>query len=442
MGERGKGKGEGRRASSGTALSPFPFPLSPSPSFAIRFEDVSKLYRIGRQRHFTAAFAGLLRRGGERPRHWALEDVSFELEEGGSLGIVGANGAGKTTILKLLSRVTWPTRGRVLVAGKVISLIELGAGFHAELTGQENIFLHGAILGLSRKQIAGRLDEIVRFAGIEQFVDTPVKWYSSGMYARLGFSVAAFSEPDVLLVDEVLAVGDTAFQRKAIDKMREFVQAGRTVVLVSHDLGNVRGLCRQTLWLERGQIKALGATEDVVAAYLDDVNLRAAREQAARDRTETRGGSGDARFAQVRLLDAAGHPVDLFRPGESIRVRADYRAFRPLERPLFRFAITSPIHGVTVCAADSRPEDVPPIVNDAGVVECAFDAPPLRPGHYSVALSILGPDGIALYDSLSPAADFVVSAGAGEAALPGGADRGPLITVPARVRHEAASPAP
>src|SRR5688572_4504893 len=357
--------------------------------FAVRFEHVSKVYKIGRQRQFTqlfAAWAGkAVGKDAGRPKHWALNDVSFELQEGESLAMLGANGAGKTTILKLLSRVTWPTSGRVLVAGKVISLIELGAGFHAELTGRENIFLHGAILGVSRGQIARRLDEIVAFAGIEKYVDTPVKWYSSGMYARLGFSVAAFSDPDVLLVDEVLAVGDTAFQRKAVDKMREFVRAGKTVILVSHDLGNVRGLCRQVLWLDRGEIKALGETEAIVAAYLDDINLRAAAEQAARDRTETRGGSGDARFADVTVLDEAGHPTDLFRPGESIRVRAEYRAFRPIERPVFRFAITSPRHGVTVCAVDSHPGDVPPLVEGAGVVECAFEAPPLRPGLYSIS---------------------------------------------------------
>jgi lipopolysaccharide transport system ATP-binding protein len=410
-------------------------------SFAIRFESVSKIYRIGRQRHFTAAFAQLAGRlwgkGAERPRHWALKDVDFELQQGESLGVVGANGAGKTTMLKLLSQVTWPTEGRVLVAGKVISLIELGAGFHAELTGRENIFLHGAILGLGRKQIASRLDEIVAFAGIEKFVDTPVKWYSSGMYARLGFSVAAFSDPDVLLVDEVLAVGDTAFQRKAVDKMREFVQGGKTVLLVSHDLGNVRGLCRKVLWLERGEIKALGETEEVVAAYLDDINLRAAAEQAARDRTETRGGSGDARFADVTLLDEAGHPTDLFRPGESICVRADYRAFRPIERPIFRFAITSPRHGVTVCAVDSHSGDVPPMVDGAGVIECTFEAPPLRPGLYSISLSILGPDLIHLYDSVGVAGDFVVSASKTAAQGAVGADRGDLIEVSARFSHAA-----
>ncbi|MBA2446715.1 MAG: ABC transporter ATP-binding protein [Chloroflexi bacterium] len=408
--------------------------------FAIRFEDVSKVYRIGRQRHFTTAFANLAGRlvgkGAARPRHWALEDVSFDLEQGGSLGMVGANGAGKTTILKLLSQVTWPTRGRVLVRGKVISLIELGAGFHAELTGRENIFLHGAILGLSRKQVGHRLDEIVAFAGIEKFVDTPVKWYSSGMYARLGFSVAAFGDPDVLLVDEVLAVGDTAFQRKAVDKMREFVRGGKTVVLVSHDLANVRGLCRQVLWLEQGRIRALGETEAVVAQYLDDVNLRASAEQSARDRTETRGGSGDARFAQVSLLDEAGHPTDLFRPGQSITVRAEYRAFRPLERPVFRFAITSPRHAVTVCAVDSRPEDVPMVVDGSGGVECTFEAPPLRPGHYSLALSILGADRIALYDALAAAGDFVISAGHPGSDAAGAATLGDILEVTTRFRHQ------
>ncbi|MCC6176776.1 MAG: ABC transporter ATP-binding protein [Chloroflexi bacterium] len=412
--------------------------------FAVRFENVSKVYRIGRQRHFTALFANwagtFAGKGGGRPRHWALEDVSFELQEGDSLGMVGPNGAGKTTILKLLSRVTWPTAGRVVVAGKVISLIELGAGFHAELTGRENIFLHAAILGLSRAEVAPRLDAIVAFAGIEKFVDTPVKWYSSGMYARLGFAVAAFSDPDVLLVDEVLAVGDTAFQRKAIDKMREFVQGGKTVILVSHDLGNVRGLCKQVLWLEKGKIRALGPTEQVVADYLDDVNRRAAAEQGARDRTETRGGSGDARFGRVALLDAAGRQTDVFQPGEPIRIRAEYRAFRPLERPIFRFALTAPRQGVTLCATDSYPADVPEIVEGEGIVECTFEAPPLQPGLYSTALSILGPDGIALYDSLGVTGDFVIPASARTGNGLGGGfviDRGDLIRVPARIQHHA-----
>src|SRR5215212_8794426 len=232
---------------------------------ALRFEGVTKRYRIGRPRSITDAVRSLGRRfGGEdaaSQRHAALEGATFELEQGGSLGIVGRNGAGKTTILKLLSRVTWPTEGRVLVRGRVISLIELGAGFHPELTGRENIYLHAAILGLRRREVEACFDDIVEFANIQKFVNSPVKWYSSGMYARLGFSVAAFSRPDVLLVDEVLAVGDTAFQTRAIEKMQGFVRDGRTVVLVSHDMGNVRGLCRSALWLEHGRVQAQGDTE-------------------------------------------------------------------------------------------------------------------------------------------------------------------------------------
>jgi ABC-type polysaccharide/polyol phosphate transport system ATPase subunit len=410
--------------------------------FAVRFENVSKVYKIGRQRQFTQLFASwagqLVGKGGGRPKHWALNDVSFELQEGDSLGMLGPNGAGKTTILKLLSRVTWPTSGRVLVAGKVISLIELGAGFHAELTGRENIFLHGAILGLSFKEIASRLDEIVEFTGIEKFVDTPVKWYSSGMYARLGFGVAAHSDPDVLLVDEVLAVGDTAFQRKAIDAMRSLVQSGKTVVLVSHDLGNVRGLCKQVLWLEKGEIRALGPTEEIVAAYLDDVNTKAAAEQGARDRTETRGGSGDARYGKVRLLDPAGRETDVFRPGEPIRVRAEYHPFRPLERPIFRFAIRAPRHGVTIFAADTHGSDVPDLIEGDGVIEATFEAPPLQPGLYSVALSILGPDGIALYDSHGVAGDFMVPATGGSNGFV--VDRDDLLRIPVHFEHQQLAP--
>jgi lipopolysaccharide transport system ATP-binding protein len=410
--------------------------------FAVRFEHVSKVYKIGRQRQFTQLFTSwagrLVGKETGRASHPALNDVSFELQEGDSLGMLGPNGAGKTTILKLLSRVTWPSSGRVLVAGKVISLIELGAGFHAELTGRENIFLHGAILGLSFKEITSRLDEIVDFTGIEKYVDTPVKWYSSGMYARLGFGVAAHSDPDVLLVDEVLAVGDTAFQRKAIDSMRGLVQSGKTVILVSHDLGNIRGLCEQVLWLERGEIRALGPTEEIVAAYLDDINSRAASEQTARDRTETRGGSGDARFTAVELLDDAGSPTDVFRPGEPIRVRAEYRTFRPLERPIFRFAIRAPHHSVTICAADTGATDVPDVIDGEGVVEATIEAPPLQPGLYSVGLSILGPDGIALYDSLGVAGDFMVPASAGAGGFV--VDRGDLLRVPAHFEHHASSP--
>ena len=410
------------------------------PHLALRFEHVTKRYRIGRPRSITDAARSLLGRlGGDAAgqRHAALEDASFELERGGSLGIVGRNGAGKTTILKLLSRVTWPTEGWVLVRGRVISLIELGAGFHPELTGRENIYLHAAILGLHRREVAASFDDIVEFAGIQKFVDSPVKWYSSGMYARLGFSVAAFSRPDVLLVDEVLAVGDTAFQRRAIDKMQEFVRDGRTVVLVSHDMGNVRGLCRKALWLDRGRVQATGETEAVVAAYVDAVNAQSASESAARDRTEMRGGSGEVRFGGVRLLDRFGRPAELLTSGEALRVRASYTAHQRVRRPVFRFAIASPLHGVVLAIADSRAADLPEWIEGPGQVECHFPSLPLRPGTYTVQLSITGSDLHALYDLYSVGNDFVISADGQDASTGYTPGQNDLVHLPFEVTLQA-----
>ena len=410
------------------------------PHLALRFEHVTKRYRIGRARSITSAVQSFLRRLAGHPdgqRHAALDDASFELERGSSLGIVGRNGAGKTTILKLLSRVTWPTEGRVLVRGRVISLIELGAGFHPELTGRENIYLHAAILGLHRSEVAASFDDIVEFAGIQKFVDSPVKWYSSGMYARLGFSVAAFSRPDVLLVDEVLAVGDTAFQRRAIEKMQGFVGDGRTVVLVSHDMGNIRGLCRQALWLDGGRVQAQGETEAVVSAYVDAVHAQSATETAARDRTEMRGGSGEIRFVDVQLIDRSGRPAELLASGESLRVRATYFAHRRVSRPVFRFAIASPLHGVVVAIADSRTADLPEWLEGPGQVECRFPALPLRPGTYTVQLSITGSDLHALYDIYSVGNDFVISAEGQDATTGYTPGQNDLVHLPFEVTLEA-----
>jgi ABC-type polysaccharide/polyol phosphate transport system ATPase subunit len=404
---------------------------------AIAFDHVSKRYRIGRPRALTDAVSLLGKRLTGRAvgdeTHAALDDVSFELARGSSLGIVGRNGAGKTTILKLISRVTWPSSGRVLVRGRVISLIELGAGFHAELTGRENIFLHGAILGLSRREVAAHFDEIVEFAGIEKFVDSPVKWYSSGQYARLGFSVAAFSRPDVLLVDEVLAVGDTAFQRRAIEKMQQFIREDRTVVLVSHDMGNIRGLCRQAMWLDRGRVLAQGETEDVVAAYVDAINAQSATQTTARDRTEMRGGSGEIRFTDVRVLDGDGRRVELLASGEPLRVRASFFAHRRVERPVFRFAIASPLHGVVIAIADSQVAELPSWFEGPGEIECAFEAVPLRPGPYTVQLSITGSDLHAIYDLYSVGNDFVVSADGQDASTAYTPGQNDLVHLPYRV---------
>lgn len=253
---------------------------------AIRVENLSKLYRIGpRERYKTlrdtltdAIYAPLrwlcstfqhsnVERASGNDTIWALKDVSFEVKRGEVIGIIGRNGAGKTTLLKILSRITEPTEGRVEIYGRVGSLLEVGTGFHPELTGRENIYLNGAILGMKRAEVERKFDEIVAFAEIEKFLDTPVKHYSSGMYVRLAFAVAAHLEPEILLVDEVLAVGDAAFQKKCLGKMEDVSKGGRTVLFVSHQMNSIRKLCERCIWMDAGRVRAAGPTAKVVGSY-------------------------------------------------------------------------------------------------------------------------------------------------------------------------------
>ena len=244
----------------------------------LRMEHIYKKFRKGEVysslRDLLPALAGKMLRPRELNAHdsrefWALQDVSFEVKRGEALGIIGANGAGKSTILKILSRIMVPTKGAMVVNGRLSALIEVSAGFHQDLTGRENIYLNGTILGMTRREIDSKLDEIIAFSGIEEFIDTPVKRYSSGMYARLGFSVAAHVNPDVLIVDEVLSVGDYAFQIKCVDRMREVIRGGSTVLFVSHNLKTISDFCDRCLFLERGRVVMIGEAQDVVSAYLN-----------------------------------------------------------------------------------------------------------------------------------------------------------------------------
>ncbi|MGV3734071.1 MAG: ABC transporter ATP-binding protein [Microcella sp.] len=234
---------------------------------AIVVDGVSKRFRLFHERNQTLKSAVMRGRRIVADEFWAVRDVSFRVEHGETFGLIGRNGSGKSTLLKTLARIYSPDEGRIALDGRVSSMLEVGSGFHPELSGRENIFLNGAILGLSRKQIAARFDEIVDFSGVEQFIDQPVKNYSSGMYVRLGFSVAVHTEPDILIVDEILAVGDGAFREKSRKKFLEFTGQGRTVVLVSHSLEEVRELCQRVAWLDGGRLRQLGPTADVVAAY-------------------------------------------------------------------------------------------------------------------------------------------------------------------------------
>lgn len=240
----------------------------------IELDQVSKRYRLGHRTNLrealTAAVSRPFRGPVSRDDLWSLRDVSFTVGDGESLGIVGRNGAGKSTVLKILAGITAPTSGTSRTRGRVAPLLEVGTGFHPELTGRENVYLNGAVLGMSRRDIARRFSDIVEFSGVERFLDTPVKRYSSGMYLRLAFSVAAHLEPDVLVVDEILAVGDAEFQRRCLGRMHEAEQEGRTLVFVSHDLDSLARLCPRSLWLDAGRVRRAGATGEVVREYLAD----------------------------------------------------------------------------------------------------------------------------------------------------------------------------
>lgn len=308
-------------------------------NLAIRVEHVAKQYRIGApaRRYYTLreriveGVASLARRSLRDPSDtiWALDDVSFDVKHGEVLGIVGRNGAGKSTLLKILSRITEPTTGRALLHGRVGSLLEVGTGFHPELTGRENVYLNGVILGMKHRDVDRRFDEIVAFAGVEKFLDTQVKHYSSGMYLRLAFAVAAHLEPDILILDEVLAVGDAAFQAKCLGKMGDVAREGRTVLFVSHNMGAVTNLCTSALWLDGGRIAMHDAVEPTVAQYIKSTTAGAQSDTSR----WTRHGTGEARITEARLLDTAGNPCATFPMGETLVVEFDaefHRAFRSI----------------------------------------------------------------------------------------------------------------
>lgn len=318
---------------------------------AIQVENLGKVYRlgqgVGRGRYRSArdsvaragaVVAGRLRRAasrgeadgdsGESRDFWALHGVSFEVQRGEVVGVIGRNGAGKSTLLKILSQITEPTAGRVKIAGRVASLLEVGTGFHPELTGRENIYLNGAILGMSRRDIRRQLDEIVAFAEVERFVDTPVKHFSTGMYLRLAFSVAAHLEPDILLVDEVLAVGDAAFQAKCMGRMGEVAGSGRTVLLVSHNLGAISKLCSSAVWLDKGAVASRGSAREAVVNYLRS----SAGSAGERIWIEGIANAGVREFELLgaRILDPSGAPTAALTSDQPFSIELEYRVHEPL----------------------------------------------------------------------------------------------------------------
>jgi lipopolysaccharide transport system ATP-binding protein len=369
----------------------------------IRIENLSKQYRIGGQRApyqtlreslTEAARAPLrwLRRSPECEENtiWALKDVSFDVMPGEVLGVVGRNGAGKSTLLKVLSRVTEPTTGCVDLYGRVGSLLEVGTGFHPELTGRENVYLNGAILGMKRCHIDSQLGAILRFAEVERFADTPVKRYSSGMYLRLAFAVAAHLDPEILIVDEVLAVGDPAFQKKCLGKMGDVVSRGRTVILVSHNMMAIRQLCHRCLWLDGGRIRSTGRSTDVVAEYMTELN------EAAIGSFDPRGVRGDGRVELLgyRVENQDGNPERLPRTNEDVVIHVRMRVREPILQPACGVSVFNE-QGVLMTSINTVEQGVilPPLPAGDFEQRVVLKRVSFLPGAYTASFWVMNPQG-------------------------------------------------
>ncbi len=373
----------------------------------IEFKNVSKRFVLHRDRRdsIQERVAGLLRPRAQGEEFWALRDVSFSVAPGESIGLVGHNGAGKSTALKLMTRILEPNQGTVHMAGRVAALLELGSGFHPDLSGRENVFLYGSLMGFSRRDMQERMDGIVEFADIGNFLDTEIKHYSSGMYTRLAFAVATAVDPDILITDEVLAVGDEAFQRKCMERIFRFRRMGKTIVFVSHALEIVRTLCDQAVWLDHGMACMVGPAGEVVDAYLSDVN-RQEQERLAKQRTSTasgsmtveqeqekdqtpyRRGSREVEITRVELLDSAGNERPVFQTHEAVTIRMHYLAHEPVPYPVFGIALhhendlwlTGP--NTSFAGVDI------PLVTGTGYVDYHIPALPLLTGRYLLSVAV------------------------------------------------------
>ncbi len=356
------------------------------------------------------------RREQEREKRlfWSLRDVSFDVEKGETVGIVGSNGAGKSTSLKLISKIISPTSGQVTVHGRVTALLELGAGFHPELNGRDNIFLNGTIMGLSRKEIKYRLDEIIEFAEVGDFIDVPVKDYSSGMYARLGFSVAVHLNPEIVLLDEVLSVGDQSFQQKCNERMLRMRKQGVTTVFVSHSMDAVWRICSRAVWLDKGKVKAEGPAHKVVDAYYKYVLERNASQDKTSPETASDGrmGSGDVRISEVEFYGEERKARKIFLTNEPLIIRMHYKANGPIEQPLFGLSIHHVESGAHLAGPNNSLNQfvIKQIMGD-GVVEYCIPHLPFLPGDYWVTTAIYDTQEAHPYDVWHQCARFSVIPG-------------------------------
>jgi ABC-type polysaccharide/polyol phosphate transport system ATPase subunit len=419
--------------------------VSPGPdSVAIDIADISKRFKVFHNRESNLKYAILNLLKGNRSKQssefWALKSINFQIQKGSTVGFIGRNGSGKSTLLKLISRILYPDGGTITANGKISTLIELGSGFHPELTGRENVYINASILGFSRAEVNKKFDEIVRFSGLEEFIDNPVKTYSSGMYVRLGFSVAINIDPDILLVDEVLAVGDETFQKKCIRKIHEMKKAGKTIVFVSHDLSSIEELCDEVFLLHNGVLVKQGKPVDVISQYhklligSDDIQVREETQTdslAAMPNGKNRWGSKDVEITGLQFLDSDGNDTEFIETGQSFSVRINYYAHSKISKPVFGIAIYND-RGIHVTGPNTRSHEISSeTIQGEGFVQYETESLPLLPGTYLFTAAIYDHSMLQAFDHWEQAWKFHVIE---SESVP---ERYGIITIPARwsIKH-------
>jgi lipopolysaccharide transport system ATP-binding protein len=372
----------------------------------IEIQSLSKRYRIGKLQHDLQLREQLIEFArnpfniGQKEEEsiWALQDVSFHVDEGEVVGIIGRNGAGKSTLLKILSRITYPTSGKIKVKGRIVSLLEVGTGFHDELTGRENVYLNGSILGMRKREVDQHFDAIVAFSGVEQFIDTPIKRYSSGMRLRLGFAVAAHLDPDVLIVDEVLAVGDAAFQKKCINAMEGLRSGGRTVLFVSHNLAAVENLCSRGIWIDAGRIRMDSGAKETIAGYMASF-IDGQDSGSSRLGTQNRLGNGEIRFTRLEYLSPDGTPCGVTRSGDPLVLRFHYFAEKVIRDPSFGFRLFSDMGTLITEASNGlHALHIPKVGPGDGYIDVEIGSLKLVAGRYALSLWVTAQGGKPVYD--------------------------------------------
>lgn len=377
-------------------------------AYAVQIQDVSKMFKLYHENVKSLKEKMLFFRKRGYEEFWALRDVNVDIEEGETFGVIGANGSGKSTLLKCITKILYPTEGRIETNGSIAALLELGAGFQPDLTGRENVYLNASILGFSRKEVDKKFDDIVAFAELERFIDNHVRNYSSGMYIRLGFAVAINVDPDILIIDEVLAVGDESFQRKCLDRINEIQASGKTIIFVTHNVEVTKEICSRVVMLDQGSVIKEGAPRSVVSFY---------HQFMEKEEEGTERGSKEIQVTAVDLLDAQGNPTTNFYTGQPMKIRVHYQANEPVADPIFGFSIDD-YRGFTAYGTNTRLKGIDiGTVTGEGVIEFNLKSLPMLEGKYFISVAIHGKEEHLVYHWLDQHLSFNMHSEADDAGL-------------------------